>query len=874
MADQSYTSDNSSYVSGNSTYGNRQYGNAVYGNHYYGNGAYGNQQYNQQYNPYYNNYNDPNQNDEERSNFNIMEWVFRIIHYWYLFVIGVAIAYGVAYLMNRRWVPQQYSQATIILKEQANYSGMNIELMRGFGLEQGYNNISNQLIMLGSYDIMSRVIDSLPFFRTEYIAKGRFKTRNLFRATPFTIETTRINPRAYNQLFEVNFQKDGTIHIQSTNEDMPLDIITRYGEPIECALFSGTIWPTELMINNGTVCFRFRDREGLINEFRGRLQMDFIASSSTVLALALVSDCPERDCEFLDKLSEIFVMKNLESKNEVAARSIKFINEQLSGLMSDLEVSETAITNFRQENKFLDVSTYAGQLMGKISSYDGETMKLRLKETYFDYLTNYLNTNIESGAIIAPASLGVTDPMLTQLVGQLNDLRLQRGELTEKNVYYAKYTKDMENVKEAITEVISSMRASLEIERQDLATRYQEVEEQIQGLPEKELQMVSIERKYRIDDNYYTFFLQKRAEAEIQRASNVSDNKILDRAMTTAIMNANTKRNTTTTAIAIGLLIPLGIIVLSELLNNKVRTPREAVSISPYHLLGTLRHAKSQNPTLVKDHPRSSYAEMLRSIRTRLEFIVKRKDKIMLTITSTESGDGKTFLSTNIATLYATSKRKTILIDMDIRKPNIHTKLGLPKGLGITDYLIDQCELEDIIQRDTPFGFDFIRAGTVPPNPGELMHSDKLMNLLKLMKEQYDYVIIDTSPVGLVPDAYTVIEQTDVCLFVIRCLRTEKAFCRETLELLSEIIETPEKVQLILSDIPNEGYHGGYRYGSGYGYGYGVGNGYGYGYGYGGTKKSKKHKYRYGKYGKYYAKYFGKENAAQNSSYYEDDDEV
>ena len=486
------------------------------GNNYYMPG--GNQQYYQA---------DPQQqqgDDEDSSmNFNPVEWLFTFLHYWYLFVIALAIALGLAMLKNRRWIPTYYSQGTIVIKESGTYGGSASALMSGFGVDAGYKNVNNQMIMLGSYDLMSRVVDSLPFLNVEYITQGRFKTRQLYRQTPILVEATRIDPRAYGLLFQVNFENDGVLRIASTSEDIPLELRTHYGEAVSSALFDITVWPTELMVNSGKIYFRFRSHESLVDEFMSRLQLSFVTEGSTVLALSLVSETPQRDCEFIDELAKIYLLQNLEQKNEVAENSIRFINEQLDNLQSSLQVSEGAMTDFRQENKFVDVNSYAGQLMGRIAAYDQQAMELRLRETYFDYLIKYIHDNIEKDAVIAPTTMGVNEPMLMSLVQQLNDLRIQRGELTEKNVYYAKYTKDIENVKTAIEEIVTSMRASLEIEKADLANRYNEVERSIKQLPQKELQMVAIERNYRIDDNYYTFFLQKRAEAEIQKASSSYD---------------------------------------------------------------------------------------------------------------------------------------------------------------------------------------------------------------------------------------------------------------------------------------------------------------------------------------------------------------
>ena len=825
-----------------------------------------------------------NNDDEEDSlNFNPLEWLFTFMHYWYLFVIALAIALGMAMLKNRRWIPTYYSQGTIVIKESSPYgNSASSSLMQGFSVDAGYKNVNNQMIMLGSYDLMSRVVDSLPFLNVEYITQGRFKTRQLYRNTPIVIEYTRLHPRAYEMMFLITSNEDGTMHISSSDESMPLELDVHFGEPVSCPLFDIKVWPTEMLTSSTRVFFRFRTHESLVTEFMGRLQLSFVRDGSTVLALSLVSETPQRDCEFLDKLVDIYLLQNLEQKNKVAENSIRFINEQLENLQASLQVSEGAITDFRQENKFVDVNSYAGQLMGRISEYEQQAMELRLRETYFDYLIKYIHDNIEKDAVIAPTTMGVKEPVLVGLVQQLNDLRIKRGELTQKNVYYAKYTKDIENVKLALEEVVTSMRASLEIEKTDLNNRYKDVEKSIRQLPEKELQMVAIERNYRIDENYYTFFRQKRAEAEIQKASNTPDNSVMDRARTTAVMNANAKSKTTTIYLVIGFLIPFFLIIISELLNNKIRSPKDVVKLRKFRLIGTLRHAKNQNPTLVRASPRSSYAEMLRSIRTRMEFVLKRKEKMVISISSTESGDGKTFLATNLAALYGLTGKKTLLVDLDLRKPNIHTKLGLENGVGLSNYLVGECELNDAMVRDTPFGFDLLRAGTIPPNPGELIHSDKLTQMMSDLREQYDFVVIDTSPIGLVPDAYAVIEQCDLCLYVIRCMETNKSFCKQTLEQMKEVIDNPEKVQIVLSDIPTEGRH---SYGSGYGYGYGGYGGYGYGHygygGYGGYAYGYGDGYRSERYGKLYGKLYGRllqdEKAYQSYRYYhseEDDEEI
>ena len=209
---------------------------------------------------------------------------------------------GLAMLKNRRWIPSYFSQGTIIIKENTGYGGNNLALMQGFGVDPGMKNVQNQQIMLQSYDLTCRVVDSLPFLKVDYITQGRFKTRNLYRQTSIVVEPERVDPRAYGMLFQVSFLQDGTLHVSSTDDNQPLELDVRFGEPVSCEYFDATIWPTEFM-SNTKMYFRFRSHEDLVNEFMSRLQLSFVSEGSTVLALSMVSETPQRDCEYLDKLA-------------------------------------------------------------------------------------------------------------------------------------------------------------------------------------------------------------------------------------------------------------------------------------------------------------------------------------------------------------------------------------------------------------------------------------------------------------------------------------------------------------------------------------------------------------------------------------------
>jgi capsular exopolysaccharide synthesis family protein len=766
-------------------------------------------------------------NDEEDSGFDIMEWVSYFLHHWYLFVIGVILSLGLAYLDNRTWLPKFQTAGTVMIEEGRTVGGNSSQaLMQGFGIESGYRNVNNQVIMLGSYDLVCKVVDSIPFLKVDYISRGSFKTRNLYHTSPIVIESDFISPEAYNVTFMIKLKSNGTytISVEDNKLYSNLKIEGRYGQPIQHNLFFITVNNVNKSMGNSEMYFKFRSRESLVSDFSSRLNFGYVVDGSSVLQISLVSETPDRDIDFINKLCETFLDENLDRKNDAANKTIKFIDEQLGVVSKSLAVSENEMTNFRQSNKIVDVSSHTGELLGKAAKFDAQQSEIKLRETYLDYLTKYLKTNLAEGSVVAPSSLGLNEPMLMALVQQVNDLNTQRNEVSEKNMYYAKYTKEIESAKVTIMEVVKSMKASLGIEKADFETRLAKVNKEIEELPTKELEMISIERKYKMDDNYYTFFLQKRAESEILKASNTPDNNILDKARVLSITNSGKKSKTTLTFLLFGILIPTVLVVLKELLNNTVRSTKDVEKNSPFPLIGAIRHTKSTDPLLVAKNPRSAFTEMFRVIRTRIEFIVKRKSNIVMMVTSTESGDGKTYFSINLAAIYSMASKRTILVDMDIRKPSINQRFNIVQPNGVTNYLIDQNSLDEVILHIPKVDFDLLPAGSIPPNPGELIRSDKLIEMFEELRKRYDYIIVDTSPIGMVTDAYSLASISDVNLFVVRNGKTNKSFFKKLTAQLKQ--DNIPHMFTIINDVVDDGsryskyklYKYAYLFGYSYGY--------------------------------------------------------
>jgi len=738
---------------------------------------------------------------EEESGFDIMEWASYFLNNWYLFVIGIIVSLGLAYVENRSWLPSFQTEGRVLIDENHSTGNSSEALMQGFGTQSGYKNVKNQVIMLGSNDLVSKVVDSLPFMKVDYISKGSFKTRNLYKTTPIVIQADYIAPEAYGVLFKIKLRSNGsyTISVDENNLFSKFQIDGRYGQPIQHNLFFLTVNNVDRYMGKTEMYFKFRTKESLISDFASRLNFGYVTEGSSVLKISLVSDTPDRDIDFINKLCDTFLADNLSRKNDAATKTINFINDQLGLVSKSLTNSEGKMTNFRQTNKIVDVSSHTSDLLSKATKFDTQKAELKLRETYLDYLTKYLKTNFADGAIIAPSSLGLNEPMLMTFVQQINELYNLRSEVTEANPIYQRYSKQIETSKQTVMEVIKSMRASLNIEKNDFKTRLAALNKEIEELPQKELEMVAIERKYKMDDNYYTFFLQKRAESEILKASNTPDNNILDKARIVSITNSDKRSKTTMVFLLFGILIPTFIVILMELFNNTVHSTKDVEKNSSFQLIGAVRHTKSTDPLIVSKNPRSAYTEMFRIIRTRIEFIVQRKTNIVIMTTSTESGDGKTYFSINLASVYAMASKKTILIDMDIRKPSVNQRFNIIHPLGITNYLVGQCTLDEIILKLPKVDFDILPAGSIPPNPGELIRSDKLGKMFEELRKRYDFIIVDSSPIGMVTDAYSLAQHSDVNLFVVRNGKTNKTFFKKLCAQLK--LDNIPQLYTVLNDV-------------------------------------------------------------------------
>lgn len=743
-----------------------------------------------------------NKFDDENSTFDLMAWVMKFVRVWYLFLICFAIAWGLSYLQNRKWQPEYKTNAQMMIEEgkSSMYGGLGGGFMQGFGVQAGYRNVNNQIIMFGSRDLVGQVVDKMPL-SVDYYTRGRFKTNSLYKLAPIAIAHTTVAAEAYGIEFSA-IDENGGYRIVWEANDKEYSVRGQYGFPLKHPLFYIVVNKTDLYRSGYKINFSFVSRESLIDDFSSRLAFDFVMTGSSVVNVSLNGKVADRDIDFINTLCETYLEENLDRKNEVASKTISFIDEQMVGISDSLSVSEGRLKSFRVSNQIVDVSSLTGQLLGDARKLEIDNAAFKLKESYFAYLTNYLKKNIQDEIIVVPNTIGISDPSLIMLVNRINDLQNKKRDVGERNPYYAKYNEELTRVKSSLQVVIKNMRATLDIEKNDLLSKSSEIQTKISQLPNQESQMANYQRKFKIHDDYYTFLLQKKAESQIQKASNSPDNVLLEKARIVTVTNGGVQQKTRSMYLIFALIIPIAFVLLKEFLDNKINDKKDVEKYSPYPYLGAIKHTATKDPVAVQKSPRSGLAESYRVIRTRVEFVVQRQHPTSILVTSTESGDGKTAFSMNMAAMYALTGRKTVVVDLDLRKPSIAARLGINYDAkkGVSNYLIGQVEsLDELILKDTKYKFDIVPGGSIPPNPGELIRSEKLKQLFKDLCAMYDHVIIDTSPVGLVADAYALMNKVDANLFLVRSEKTNKMFFKSVLQQV--YADKFEHVYVVLNDV-------------------------------------------------------------------------
>jgi capsular exopolysaccharide synthesis family protein len=735
----------------------------------------------------------------------------------------------------------------LLQEEEKNNFLTSDNIMQGFGLFSGNQNIENEIGILQSFTLINDAIIQLNLetsvFKEEHVF-GEFlnfdflkKDEEIYRDKPIQIIIDKSSLQPINLPIRFSIIDKNKIKIEAYGEEVPMysyledeviyiaDTISingiyKFDEEIKSKNFNFKIhlktdeiqlWKPE------KTYFTFNNVNLMTLEYQANISAVNTSKTSSLVVISMKGNNKYKIADFLNTLSNSYLDRNLEKKNRIAINTVKFIDSQISEVSDSLSIAESKLQSFRTSNQVMDLSFQGQKSFEKMSELESQRAVLLMQQKYYDYIRDYFNKNNDMSDLIAPSSMGVQDPLLNQLILELIALNTERNNLLNrgntKNLFLNNIEIQIGNLKRTIQENIVNNAATTDIAIQDINNRVARINSQMSKLPSTERQLFGIERKFKLNDAIYTFLLQKRSEAQIARASNAPDYEVVDpaRYITTAIIYP---RRTLNFLIAIigALLIPFLIIMISEFLNMKISSKKELESITELPILGHVFHNESKNKIVITESSNSPISESFRSIRTNLQFYSRGKEKQVLLLTSSYSGEGKSFISQNLASVFALFGKKTLLIGFDLRRPKIYQDLNLSNKLGMSSVLINQATIEQIIQPTHIENLDYISAGPVPPNPLELIASERTEEVFQELKQMYEYIIIDSPPVGVVSDAYLLTKFADVTLYVVRQNFTNRdAFTNNIEHILQKKISN---VSIILNDVKARGmsYDYGYEY--------------------------------------------------------------
>jgi capsular exopolysaccharide synthesis family protein len=771
----------------------------------------------------------------ESDSFDFKRLFHQIVKNWYFFVVSVFLGLIAAYLVIQYSSPKYQVSANILVQDEQN--PVQRELLEMSNLTSGSGKVDNELGILKSRSLMKHTIERMDY-DVFYYKNTRFGYREIYRDAPFEIDLVKLNHYVVNTKCNLHYLSPNQVLLQASvkkalvfspmveriveqTEDYKYIDTVNVGDTVAGTFGTFIIQPNLFNFMPEKLKQQYAFQFNTDNYLKGTFnQLSFSPKqNSSIITARLAGENPERLVEFLNTYLQLYLQKGVQKKNRVAHATIQFINEQLEQVSDSLSISEDELEAFQSENKLLNIDFQAQQMYGNIESLHQEKQKINLRLEYYSYLKKYIQNNETPKDVVAPSSMNFHEPLLSSLILQLTELSAERKEMmynTKKtNPYLATINRKIEDVKHALIENLESSIQTSSMTLEQINTQIAQTSSEFTELPSEQRRLLSMKRDFELNNELYNFLLKKRSEMQIARASNLPSNEIIDNASLDAVIKiAPNTRQIYMVALVLALFLPGAIIYLRDVLNNKISERDDISKITNYPVIGQIFHHKLQTENIFKDQPTSQITDSFRSIRTNFQFFEKKNKANIIQITSSLTKEGKSFVSLNLAQAFATNKRKTILLDFDLRKARIKDYADLKSNKGLSLFLSEHGQVRDMIEKtDNPY-LDIIPAGPIPPNPTELVESDKTAELMEYLRQHYQYIFLDTPPISSISDAYILTKYADINLFVVRNNYTPKKLFESVIRDI-ELRKIP--VHLIINDIQIQsgryyGYYRPYRY--------------------------------------------------------------
>lgn len=786
---------------------------------------------------------------ESHNSFDFKGFLFRIIGYWKWFLLSLIITFVYAYNVNIRKESMYGMESLIVVEDQNNpFFTSNTSLVFNWGGTS--DKVQTIITSLKSRSHNEVVVDKLQYY-IKYLKQGEYFFKDAYGEVPFYVEIDKSKGQLFAKLIKIKFLSPTQYELsvdfgESTSASLiqysdvtikPVNVsggeftrVFKINESVELPFlnFKLIIKPEAFEFTNQEYFIRFDDFNSTVASYRS-IDVTADAKALSVVRLQLEGSNKYRLVEYLNTTVEELRNIQLASKNQFANNTISFIDSTLKEMEGQIKDAENELKEFRKGKNILELEgeTGGGLLGEKLSGYDVEKDAINRKLAYYNLLKNYLEKTTDYSKLPAPTVAGIDDPNVVGNVSKLIVLSAERANLAysvKNKKMFSEFDVEMESIKKVLLENIISSKSALALDLSLINKNIARTEGEASLLPENKQEHIKITRKYNLKDKIYSTFLEKRSEAEIVKAANISDIKFLDPAKDVGggLRGPKTSINYILAAF-LGILFPLLIVFVIVLMDNNINTVEDIQKMTKIPIIGIVGIKNTVNNLSVFEKPKFPLAESFRSIRSSLQFMYKKQQKEgakILMLTSSVSGEGKTFCSINLATVFALSDKKTVIVGLDLRKPRIFDDFQIDNVTGVVNYLIGQKTIDEVIQSThIPF-LDVISSGPIPPNPSELLMGEAMKEMIEELKLKYDYIVLDTPPVGLVSDALELSQFCDATIYVTRQGFTKKG-------MLGVVNEKHKRGELHNISILFNGFKNDVRYGYGYAYGYGV---YGEGY--------------------------------------------
>ncbi|WP_170234231.1 GumC family protein [Segetibacter aerophilus] len=752
-------------------------------------------------------------NKEQSSNL-LSQAIFKFLPYWPLFIGLIILGAGSAWVYLRFTTPLYETTATLLIKDEKK-GAVESKTIESLDQLSSKKIIENEMEVIQSASLIHDVINQLHLYAPIY-KKAEFKKISAYSTAPVQVQIEAPDDIEPIENIQFKFNRhDSSVVIDDKIYPVNTWISTTFGRIKFELNVSGK------KEDGGEYSFSLIKPKSVISSIKQRLKVTTSNKMTSILNLSFIDEEPKRGEAILNELLLVYNKANVQDKNILADNTLKFIDERLKSVEQDLKGIEGKIQNYKSQQNAVDIGPQGRLFLENVSNNDQKLSDINMQLAVLGQVERYVNSSNNAIGVV-PSTLGVSDPTLSKLVEKLYASELEYETLKkttgENSPTLIAVVDRIEKIKPSIINNIQSQRGSLLATRENLSATNGMYTSVLRAIPEKERELIEINREQGIKNGIYSFLLQKKEETALSYASTVTDSRVIDKAQSSDKPVSPKKKIVYLSSVMIALLLGMGLILGRESLSRKVMFRYEIENLSELPIIGEIGIEASNDPIVISEGKKTFVAEQFRKLRMSLNYIgINSKHKKIL-VTSSISGEGKSFIATNLALSLALTNKKVILLDFDLNNPSITSSLNVHNEKGITEFLMGESDIHEIIQQtEHNPNLHIISTGNLPSNPTELIMNGKAEELISYLDSSFDYIIIDTAPVMPVTDAYVLSQLCDATLYVVRHNFTPKVFV-ERLDANNKI-NSLNNLAIVFNGVTARGI-GGSGYGYGYGYGY------------------------------------------------------